>query len=166
MGICKICNSTHLVISNLCHRCYERERYRNKHPNGATLCKCGCKEPIKNGNKFKHGHNRRGLVHSNSIRRGLNNNKWRGGKRTDVYGYNWLTKKDHPFCDSNGYVREHRLIYEDHHKCCLLPWILIHHINGIKNDNRIENLLPMTQQEHTKLHHSGKKKTKSVILPS
>ena len=36
-------------------------------------------------------------------------------------------------------------------KCC----DKIHHRNGIRSDNRIENLQPMTNSEHVSLHHKG-----------
>lgn len=32
----------------------------------------------------------------------------------------------------------------------------VHHKNGIKTDNTKENLIPMSNSEHTKLHHTGK----------
>lgn len=54
----------------------------------------------------------------------------------------------------NGYVREHRLVYEQHNKCSLLKWTVIHHKNGIKTDNRIENLEPVKNNaQHHLLHH-------------
>lgn len=33
----------------------------------------------------------------------------------------------------------------------------VHHLNGCKTDNRLVNLMYLTREEHTKLHHTGKK---------
>lgn len=43
-------------------------------------------------------------------------------------------------------VREHRLVYEQHYNCCLLPSTAIRHKNGINWDNRIENLEVWTKR--------------------
>jgi hypothetical protein len=49
--------------------------------------------------------------------------------------------------DSNGkYVKEHRLVYEQYHSCYLLPWCAIRHLNGIKTDNRPQNLEPWSRR--------------------
>jgi hypothetical protein len=80
---------------------------------------------------------------------------WKGGRTVDKKGYILILKPDHPFCNAMGYIREHRLVYEDYHKCCLLYWVMIHHINGIKDDNRIENLHATTISDHMILHKTG-----------
>ena len=46
-------------------------------------------------------------------------------------------------------VREHRLVYEKHYKCCLLPNAQIRHKNGIKSDNRINNLEVLSKRQRS-----------------
>lgn len=59
----------------------------------------------------------------------------------------------------NGkYIPEHRLIWLQHSELIEIPkGKIIHHINGVKDDNRIENLQIMTQKQHMKLHHKQNK---------
>jgi hypothetical protein len=58
----------------------------------------------------------------------------------------------------NGWMRvfEHRLIYEDAHGP-IPPGHFIHHINGIPDDNRLENLLLVSSNsEHHRLYHANR----------
>jgi HNH endonuclease len=50
------------------------------------------------------------------------------------------------------YVGEHRLIMERHLGRKLLPGEVVHHINHDRSDNRIENLVVMSQSEHMRNH--------------
>lgn len=73
-------------------------------------------------------------------------------------GYILLYEPNHPEAMKNGYVMEHRMIMYDFIGRKLLKDEDVHHINEIKNDNRIENLQLLKKSDHTRLTHLGKKK--------
>ena len=74
------------------------------------------------------------------------------GKSFTGSGYVEIYKPDHPFKTKRGYVREHRLVMEEHIGRYLEKEEQIHHLNGNKKDNRIENLIIVSHQEHLKIH--------------
>lgn len=65
---------------------------------------------------------------------------WKGGRVLDKSGYVLIHAPDHPACNSNGYVREHRLVCERVLGRPLLPTEVVHHKNDDPADNRPENL--------------------------
>ena len=79
--------------------------------------------------------------------RGPANPKWKGG-RTKTRGYMRLQNPAHPRADIHGYVLEHIIVWEETHRRVLPPSWVIHHVNGIKDDNRPENLLACPQGNH------------------
>ena len=72
-------------------------------------------------------------------------------------GYKMIRTPDHPFAESKGYVREHRLVVEKFLGRYLDDGECIHHCDEVKSNNSIENLELMLIVGHVKLHHTGKK---------
>lgn len=64
---------------------------------------------------------------------------WRGNKIMHRRGYVQVRVPNHPNAVS-GYVFEHRLVMEDHLGRLLKKNENVHHKNGVKDDNRLENL--------------------------
>lgn len=76
--------------------------------------------------------------------RGENHPTWKGGKVKHSEGYiNIKVFPDDFFfamASKSGYVAEHRLVMAKSLHRCLLPWEIVHHKNGNRADNRLENL--------------------------
>ena len=127
-------------------------------------CECGClgliliKDKWGRLRRFKRGHWGRGSHLSEETKQKLriinlreNNKRWKGGKTKDRDGHIRILRSD---SSRKGRIYEHRFIYEEYYKCCLLIWTIIHHDNGNPADNRIENLVPMFNPQHTSLEKS------------
>lgn len=71
-------------------------------------------------------------------------------KRSD--GYIKVYAPDHPHCTADGYVMKHILVIEQSIGRYLTNKECVHHINHIRDDNRLENLRLMTLSEHMSMH--------------
>ena len=83
---------------------------------------------------------------------------WNSGKGngwTDQRGYRWV------YVLVNGRRvarRESRKIMEDHLERTLEPWEIVHHRDGNRSNNAIENLEVQEWGEHSTRHHMGKRR--------
>ncbi len=84
--------------------------------------------------------------------RGDKNPRWKGGRRIGKDGYVVLWLPDHPYKDYHGYVREHRVVMEKSLGRHILPDEVVHHVDGDKQNNELDNLQLMTPQEHMSYH--------------
>jgi len=99
-----------------------------------------------------------------TLNKGSKNPRWKGGRRNHTEGYIQILMPQHPFCDSNGYVFEHRLVMEKHLKRYLKKVERVHHLNGIKSDNKIENLILFpSESEHQKREWKIKRALKTHL---
>jgi ribosomal protein S27AE len=117
------------------------------------------------GDRFVASHKK--ISHCGKSCSGKNNNLgekshfWNGGKFIDSRGYVNVLKRDHPHAmKPNFYIKEHRLIAENKLGRYLKKGEVVHHINGIKHDNRPENLVVMTPSQHSHHHNSQKSQQK------
>lgn len=99
------------------------------------------------------------FINRSDANRRENAYNWNGGKRKTAKGYLQILAPEHPRADSGGYVMEHIFVFEKETGVSVPPNCCIHHLNGDKSDNRIENLCLMSRGAHTVLHHAGTKQS-------
>ena len=99
------------------------------------------------------------FINRSNARKGEKCPNWKGGAKITCSGYRQILRPDHPRADSNGYVMEHVWIWEQTTGVSVPANCCIHHINGDKTDNRIQNLCMMHRTAHTQLHHTGAKRS-------
>jgi hypothetical protein len=133
----------------------------NKNKLSVEFIYCGCGCGFTRSKYDNKGIKRNFIDHHHTKNKHYNNGKkhwnWKGGKIIDSCGYILIYKPNHPKSNNNGYIKEHRYVYEQYYNCCLLDWIHIHHIDENKQNNNINNLLPMTINDHSRIHNIGNK---------
>ena len=90
-------------------------------------------------------------------RRGASHPKWRGGVVMSN-GYVSVLLPEHPYAQKHGYIKRARLVLEKKLGRLLSPEESSHHINGIKTDDRPENLEAKSNSAHIRGHAVGWKR--------
>lgn len=126
------------------------------------MCRVGYKHTLKTRQKMSKAH--KGFHHTSESRKkmadsrrgiyvGDRNGRWKGGLIDNGLGYLLRYAPHHPYANNRGYVQEHRLVMEKHIGRFLLPTERVHHINGDKKDNRIENLQLFSGDYEHRMYH-------------
>lgn len=80
---------------------------------------------------------------------------WKGGRYVDQYGYIVVrVMPQSPFysmAGKNHFLPEHRLKMAEHLGRPLEKEEIVHHLNGIKGDNRVSNLAIVSRHNHPSL---------------
>ena len=136
-----------------------------------VFCACGCGQTRLNRTKsigrylkYIRGHNK----HAHTFVRGEKHPDWKGGRQVTNRGYVLIKCYNHPRATPENQYRllEHHVIMEQALGRTLLPNEVVHHINGIKTDNRLENLQLMTKTEHDAHHWHLRKSGGELISES
>jgi hypothetical protein len=83
----------------------------------------------------------------------------KGGKKPKLW--KWRTTKAGYLSTGTG-IRQHRYVMEQHLGYKLESWQHVHHINHNKTDNRLENLVVLSVQEHRKIH-PGRERNGTIL---
>ena len=122
-----------------------------------SCCQTGTKHPmygIRGANHYNYGKKR-----SKETRKKLSgdgNGHWKGGT-WNTRGYTMVYQGP-----NKKYKLEHRIVMEKAMGRLLLPDEIVHHINEIKDDNRIDNLMLFKSNSDHRKWHEGKRDIKYI----
>lgn len=102
------------------------------------------------------------FLNRSEAKKGEKGSNWKGGISYTKKGYRLVACPDHHRADTRGYVMEHILVWERETGIAVPENCCIHHLNGDKTDNRIQNLCLMQHKAHTVFHHTGAKRSKET----
>lgn len=171
--ICKICKKEFYIIASRINtakycslNCYNKKGIIHplwgKHHSEKTKQKMRFR---KLGKKLSKKHRKNLELSHKGIMAGSKNPRWKGGRQVTNDGYILIYTPNHPYKIAKNYVYEHRFVMEQKLGRYLKFEETVHHINGIKDDNRIENLMVFSNgAEHTHFHHHSISDKKPVKL--
>lgn len=119
-----------VMVAYVCKCCGETKQRRATSPNATGLCR-------------RCGH----TAKTSPPLSGADHPMWIGGERFDPIHGRWMKRK------GSTYRNRARVLMEEHLGRDLERWEHVHHINGDKLDDRLENLQVLTAWEHSQLHH-------------
>lgn len=148
--LCKCCRKSFYVPQSKFHQKYCSRECANKYI---------IRKPA--WNKGKHLSSK-AKQHLREVLSGRNNPKFR--EETYAKGYVFVYVPDHPFKNNQNRIKRSRLVMEKHLNRYLKSTEIIHHMNHIRDDDRIENLILFKNNSaHQKYHYPngfGKNKRK------
>ena len=123
--------------------------------NNIIVCACGCDLALLEfdnrgrSRRYIHGHNERGAPSEK-------HHMWKGGRMISTHGYVLVRAQGHPKAYSHGhYMQEHILVMEKHIGRYLDNNEVVHHKDGNRQNNNIENLELMTRSQHMVYHRAS-----------
>lgn len=126
MKICKSCTREFKPSSRHkdCPAC-RRKKKKTSCVDCGTLCQHESSRCVRCNNKGMFGEK---------------NGNWKGGRYKNYRGYARAKMPEHPRADKCGYVFEHIIVMEAILGRHLVDGETVHHLNGVKDDNRPGNL--------------------------
>ena len=132
-------------MTEKCRNCYNKCFLKE--------CACGCGYIITDRDSnsrlrtYRHGHPTHPFPHYRTEQ----HYNWKGGRKYDMQGYVWIR------LGVRRYRKEHILVMEKALGRSLTEDEVVHHKNGIRDDNRLENLQLTTKSEHVRIHSNNKR---------
>jgi len=145
MHPCIYCGKPCHFTSEWCHSCgaklaAEKRGLKLREPNFCIDCHNSISPEAKRCRDCSNKHNAPKM-------RGSTSPRWKGGRHIRKDGYAMLIDPS----GSGIRTLEHRLVWEQTHKREIPKGWIVHHLNGIKSDNRPENLIAVPEKKHNKM---------------
>ena len=137
--------------SIVCDVCGRPFKVKQSHADKRRTCSMECCGKLRSEKMIGSGNHQYGI-------KGSLNSSWKGGRSVSSHGY--IRVRHESATNNDGVIFEHRLVMEEYMGRKLHANEVVHHINGIKTDNRAENLKLMTLAEHTSAHNVDRDQSK------